>query len=259
MNDRSIPFIREYGEWAVLAAARRTTAGWRKHRYRDHTLEVPENKRYLAANAAKRSPNTPRGARFPACPSKRNRTPTTDDDDSQDDGRIPILPPGPSTTSDLAGFPNGGVTWDSGFPSQRPIQPVPGPSQLPFSGFGPFPQAQTSTTPSAVPWDWTDPQNLASSGAPMNVSYWECSPSCEYTQCYTTLLNTTNIKSVFGSPSSRCTIASPWSRWFWSRSPPCTDSPTTSCQSARRTVDGDPSRHVSRIFLSTVSFHPRQQ
>jgi hypothetical protein len=161
MNDRSIPLIREYGEWAILASARRTAAGWRKPRYRDHTLEVPENKRYLAENSAKRNPNAPRGARFPARPSKRNRTPTLDDNDdgSSDDGRIPVIPPGPSTISHTAGFPNTGVDWNFRQPSDYPVQPVPNPSQLASSSFGFFP----SSIPSSA----------------MSTNYWEAPPPCE--------------------------------------------------------------------------------
>jgi len=30
MNDPTIPFIRQYGEWVVLAAAKRTVSGWRQ-------------------------------------------------------------------------------------------------------------------------------------------------------------------------------------------------------------------------------------
>ena len=162
MNDRSIPLIREYGEWAILASARRTAAGWRKPRYRDHTLEVPEHKRYLATNSAKRNPNTPRGARFPARPSKRNRTPTPDDNnDSSGDERIPVLPPGPSTTSDSAGFLNLEVDWNPRRPSNYPIQPVPNPSELASSNFGFF------------------PPSIPSSTVPMN--YWEAPPPCERT------------------------------------------------------------------------------
>ena len=86
MNDESIPFIRHYGEWAILGAAQNSAAGWRKKRYKDGIMEVPENKRYLAANSAKRNLNAPRGARFPAHPSKRDRTLTPDDDDGLDDG-----------------------------------------------------------------------------------------------------------------------------------------------------------------------------
>ena len=167
MNDESIPFIRRYGEWAILGAAQNSAAGWRKKRYKDGIMEVPENKRYLAANSAKRNPNAPRGARFPARPSKRDRTLTPDDDDGLDDGRIPVLPPGPSTLSNPVGFPG----WNSAPSFNSPTHPVPGQSQLPFGGFGTFPQTQALATSSIVPWD---PANLPSSPLPgmlTNVDY----------------------------------------------------------------------------------------
>ena len=162
MNDRSIPLIREYGEWAILDSARRTAAGWRKPRYRDHTLEVPETKRYLAANSAKRNPTAPRGARFPARPSKRNWTSTpNNNNNSSGDERIPVLPPGPPTTSDPARLLNTEVDWNSRQPSGYPIQPVPNLSRLASNNFGFFPPGVPSST------------------VPMN--YWEAPPPCERT------------------------------------------------------------------------------
>jgi len=163
MNDGAIPFMREYGEWAILTAAKRSAAGWRKRRYQDHTLEVPVNKRYLAKNSAKRNPNSPRGARFPARPSRHDWTVTPDDDGSTDDERIPVLPPGPSTMGNSAGFPNGTVTWTPEPPFNHPIQPIPGPSQLPYS---------------IVPWGPSNPQSLPSSSTSTNLTYWENSPPC---------------------------------------------------------------------------------
>jgi hypothetical protein len=158
MSDPKIPFIRQYSEWAILAAARRVAASWRKRRYRNHTMVVPENKQYLAANSAKRNPNAPRGARFPLHSSKRDRT-TTPDNDGSDDERVPVLPPGPSTAINPVGFPNAGANWDSRFSSDYPIQPLPGPSQLPFNNSF----SQVSSTPWTSPWAPTYPQSYPSS------------------------------------------------------------------------------------------------
>ena len=77
-------------------------------------MEVPENECYLAVNSAKRNPNTPRGAQFPAHPPKQGWTSTLDDDDDDDDDglndeRIPALPASPPTTAP-AGFLNEGST-----------------------------------------------------------------------------------------------------------------------------------------------------
>jgi hypothetical protein len=174
MNDKTIPFIRQYNEWAILEAGKRSAVGWRKRRYKDGTLEVPENRRYLAANSAKRNPNAPRGARFPARPSRRDRTPTSDD------GRIPVLPPGPASITNPAMFPNGGMGWNPGPPFGHPTQPISGPSQLPFNGFGYFPQMPASTTPSVVPWGPVDPRGFPSSGTSAGVGYWENPPPCAY-------------------------------------------------------------------------------
>lgn len=136
MDDPAIPFIREYGEWAILNAASRTAAGWRKPRYRNHSMVVPEKRRYLAQNSMKRDPKAPRGARFPVRSSKRIRSPTLDDNGSQ--GRLtPVLPPGPFAD-----------------------QPLPGPSQLPLSGsFSRF-----SSTPWTNSWVPPDPQSYPPSG-----------------------------------------------------------------------------------------------
>lgn len=176
MNDGSIPFIRQYDEWAILDAARRSAAGWRKQRYKKRTMVVPENKRYLAANSAKRNPNAPRGARFPAHSSKRDRTLTPDDDDSGlDDERVPVLPPGPSISSNPVGFPSGG-SWNTGPSLNYPTHPVPGPSQLPFGDFGPFLRTQAATTPSINPWGPINPQSFPSSGTSTNSNYWENPP-----------------------------------------------------------------------------------
>lgn len=168
--------MHRYEEWAVLTAAKSSAANWRKQRYRDGTLKVPENRRYLAANSAKRNPNNPRGARFPARPSKRDQSSTPDDDSGSDDGRIPILPPGPLTMGNSAGFPNGAVNWTPGLPFNHPIQPIPGPSQLPYSGY--FPQTQVSTTTSNVPWGPINQQSPPSSGTPTSLNYWENPPPC---------------------------------------------------------------------------------
>jgi len=189
MNDPTIPFIRRYGEWAILGAAQRSAAGWRKSRYKDNTLEVPENKRYLAANSAKRDPNAPQGARFPARPSKRDHAPTPDDDnddndndnDDDDDGRIPILPPGPPTLSNPVGFPDGGG-WNPAPLFNYPTRPVPNSSQLPFGSFGSFPQMQAPTpTSSIIPGGLVDPQSFPSSGTLPNVEYWKNPLSCACT------------------------------------------------------------------------------
>ena len=161
MNDRSIPLIREYGEWAILDSARRTMAGWQKPQYCNRTLQVPENRHYLAENSAKRNPNAPRGARFPAHPSKRDQTSTPDDNKNSNDERIPVLLPGPSSTSDPAGFLNTGVDWNFRQPSSYPVQPVPNPSQLASSGFGFFPPGIPSSA--------------------MSTNYWEAPPPCECT------------------------------------------------------------------------------
>lgn len=188
MNDPSIPFIRQYGEWAILSAAKRSAAGWRKQRYRDHTMEVPENKRYLAANSSKRDPNAPRGARFPARPSKRDQALTPDDNDdngsdgssnSPNDRRIPVLPPGPSATPDPTRFPNRWIDWNPRPPSDHPVQPIPDPPQLSFSGFGTFSQTEVST-PSVIPWGQINPQIFPPSGTSMNISYQEHPPPCEF-------------------------------------------------------------------------------
>ena len=110
MNDRSILFICEYSKWAILAMAKKSAAGWQKREYHDHTMEVPKNRRYLTVNSAKRNPNTPRGAWFPAHPSKQGWTSTPDDNNNNglNDKQIPTLPPSPSTTT-LARFLNEGV------------------------------------------------------------------------------------------------------------------------------------------------------
>lgn len=173
MNDRTIPFIRQYDESVILTAARRSAASWRKRRYDDHSMVVPENKRYLAANSMKRNPAAPRGARFPVRSSKFDQT-LTPDDDSCDDGRIPVLPPGPSTATGTLSFPNGGVDWNSGSSSDRPIEPLPGPSQLPFNGsFSRF--APASWTGS---WGSTYPQSYPPSDTPSGTNYW---PTCTCT------------------------------------------------------------------------------
>ena len=200
MNDRSIPFIREYGEWAILAAAKKSAAGWRKRRYHDHTMEVPENKRYLAVNSTKRNPNAPRGARFPAHPSKQGQTSTPDDDDDDglNDERIPILPPGPSTTTP-ARFLNEGVGWDSGLPPHNSTHPAPSSSQLPLSGVGSFPRSQAVTTPSVVPWR----RNFSPSGTSTNASYWEHPPHREYAGIPLTCSICVTLKSIRRLPSSR--------------------------------------------------------
>ena len=174
MNDPHIPFIREYGEWAILDAAKRTAGSWWQYLYAKGSKEVPENRRYLAANSAKRNPNAPRGARFPARPSKRNRSPTSDDDDDRDDGRIPVLPPGPSTAVDLVGFPNHTPSFD------HPAQPISGPSQPPLNGVGHFPQSHTSSVPSFIPWGPSHQPSLPLFGAPSNARYWENLPPCAY-------------------------------------------------------------------------------
>lgn len=168
MNDPSIPFIRQYGEWSVLDAARRTAAGWRQQRYGDHSKEVPENRRYLAANSAKRNPSAPRGARFPARPSKRDRTPTPDrsNDDDSNDRRIPVLPSGPSTSGN----------WNPGPPPNRPIHPVTSPLQLSFNGFGTSPQTQASLAPSFTSWGQRRQQSFCAPGTSTSVNYWESNP-----------------------------------------------------------------------------------
>jgi len=178
MNDESIPFIRQYDEWAILDAARGSAAGWRKQRYKDGTMVVPENKLYLAANSAKRNPDANRGARFPVHSIKQDRTPTPDDDDEGlDDGRVPVLPPGPSMSSNPAGFLGGG-SWNTGPSFNYPTHPVPGPSQLPFSDFAPFSQTQATTTPSIIPWGPVNPQSFPLSSASTNGNYWENPPPC---------------------------------------------------------------------------------
>ena len=156
MNDKTIPFIREYGEWAILAAVRGTARAWRQLRYQDHTIVVPESKRYLAENSRKRNPNAPRGARFSVRSSKRDQMSTLDDNDS-DDRRVPVLPPGPSTPANLVGFSDGETDWDTG-PS--PDHPIPGPSQLPFSGSF----SKSTSTPWTNMYGLTVPQNYPQSG-----------------------------------------------------------------------------------------------
>jgi len=199
MNDGSIPFIRRYGEWAIEAAARGSAAHWRKERYKDGTMEVPENKQYLAANSAKRDPNAPRGARFPARPSKTNRALTPDDEDCLDDGRIPILPPGPPTLSD----PFGSTGWGSAPLFDRPTHPVPSPSQLPLGGFGSFPQTQALTTSPAIPWGPANPRSLPSSGTLTNVSYWENPLPCACTSHIQSLVADTH-KHLWVSDPRTC-------------------------------------------------------
>jgi len=151
MNDKTIPFIRQYDEWAILCAARNSARGWWKRRYKDGTLKVPEDKLYLAENAAKRDPNGPQGAWFPVRPSKRDWTPTLDDSDDPDDGRIPFLPPGPLIFSSPFGFQDGGG-WNPGSSSNRPTHPALSQSHLPLSDFVPLPQTQATTTPSIGAW-----------------------------------------------------------------------------------------------------------
>ena len=174
MNDRSIPFIRQYDEWAILGAAKRSTAGWRKQRYKNHTMEVPENRQYLAANSAKRNPNAPRGARFPAHPSKRDHTPTSGDNDNPEDYRIPVLPPGPPA----------GTGWNPRPPFNYSIHPITNPSQVPFGSFGSFPQTQAPVTPSIIPWGPIGSQSFPSSGTSTGVNYWEHPPPCTCTNMY---------------------------------------------------------------------------
>ena len=182
MNDSQIPFIRDYGEWAILDAARRTAGGWRQHLYDAGAMEVPENKHYLAANSAKRNPDAPRGTRFPAWPSKRDRSPTPDSDDEHGDGWIPVLPPGPSTSTDSVGFSDRGTDRNPApsfsYPtplSGYPAHPTPGPSQPPFDGLGHFPH----TPSSFIPWGPSH-QPTPSSGAPSNIQHWETPPPGVY-------------------------------------------------------------------------------
>lgn len=192
MNDPNIPFIREYGEWAILDAARRTAGSWRQALYRQGLKEIPEKRRYLATNAARRNPNAPRGARFPARPSKRNSTPTPSDNDARDDGRIPIMPPGPSTPASSAGFFDGGMDWNPTPSFSHPARVASPPpqssfasssSQPPFNGLGHLPQTHASQmfqVPSFLPWDPSS-QPTNPSGTPNNAHYWENSPSGAYT------------------------------------------------------------------------------
>lgn len=130
MNDWSIPFIHEYGEWAILDAARMSAANWGKGRYNEHLMEVPENRRYLAENLKKRNPNAPRGARFLVRSSKHNHI-SPPDNDSSNNERIPVLPPGPSAATNQDVSPGGVADWS--FSPNKPAQPLPGPLQLPFS------------------------------------------------------------------------------------------------------------------------------
>ena len=183
MNDPHIPFIREYGEWAILDAGRRSASTWRKYLYHSGAKEVPENKCYLAANSVKRNPNAPRGARFPARPSKRNRSPTPDgnDDDNDDDGRIPALRPGPSTTTNSAGFSNGCTDWNPALSFDCHAQQIPGPSHPPLNGLGHFPQTHTPPVPSFIQWGPSNHPSTPSSGALSDTHYWENPPPCVYT------------------------------------------------------------------------------
>lgn len=59
MNNRTIPSICQYSEWAVLDAAKM-----------QHTMEGFKNMQSFATNSAKWNLNAPRGARFSACPPK---------------------------------------------------------------------------------------------------------------------------------------------------------------------------------------------
>ena len=134
-----------------------TARGWWKVAYLKHTVEVPGNKKYLAANSAKRNPSAPRGALFPACPSKWNRTtaPNDESDSGDDDGRIPTLPPGPSTTTDPIGF-------HIEDPQQNPNQTMhltPGLLQLVFSNWF-CPQTQPTVTVPNPQWGLTNPQSF---------------------------------------------------------------------------------------------------
>ena len=158
MNDRHIPFIRDYGDWVILDAGRRTAGSWRQHLYQDGSKKVPENRRYLAANSTKRNPNAPRGARFPVRPSKKNQTPTPGSNNGQDDERIPVLPPGPE--------------WNPTPSFGYPARPTPGPSQPPLDGLTCFPQVQTPQVPSFISWVPGNQSSFPSSGAPNNAQYW---------------------------------------------------------------------------------------
>ncbi|KAF9788764.1 hypothetical protein BJ322DRAFT_1019237 [Thelephora terrestris] len=176
-NNPRIPFMDEYGRWAVLDAARGTAGSWRKDLYRRRLREVPENRRYLAANSSKRNPNAPRGARFPARSSKRNRTPApdhnnhdgngndSDDHDHGEDERIPVLPPGPSTTTDSVGFTShGGPYWDPAPPSNYPTHLASSAPQLPFDD---------SVQPSPFPYN---PLNFPLSDASSSMQHWANPP-----------------------------------------------------------------------------------
>lgn len=156
MSDSSIPFIQEYGEWAVEDAAMRTARGWRKGGYSKHTVKVPENKKYLAANSAKRNPTAPRGARFPARPSKRNRTMTLSDDDGDDDGRIPTLPPGPSTDANPIGFHVEDPRRNPQPPPNHAAHLAPGSLQPTFGSWF-CPQMQSPVTVPNHDWERSPP------------------------------------------------------------------------------------------------------
>lgn len=168
----------EYGQWAVLDAARGIASTWQKDLYRRRLREVPENQCYLAANSAKQNPDAPRGARYPARSSKRNQTPTLDYDDNSDgndteDERVPILPPGPSTMTDSVGFSNfRGDSWDPVPLSNYPTHLTSSASQHPFGDCGQPSQAQAPLIP------YTQP-NFPLSGAPNSTQYWMDPPPCE--------------------------------------------------------------------------------
>jgi hypothetical protein len=167
-----------------LDVARRTAGSWRQGLYSKGLKEVPENRQYLAANSAKRNPNAPRGARFPARSSKRSQTQALDsnDDDANDhdhgdgndrenDCEFTILPPGPSTTTDSVRFSNSGrVGWDTAPSSNYPNHPTSGISQLPFNNSRQPPQAQALWDPTCIP----------PSVAPSNMHYWANPPPCMY-------------------------------------------------------------------------------
>lgn len=178
MSDASIPFVQEYGEWAVEAAAMRTARGWRKGGYSKRTIEVPENKKYLAANSAKRNPSAPRGALFPARPSKQNRTtaPSDDNSSSDSDERIPTLPPGPSTAADPIRFHS---QQHPGPPSNHTTHLTPGTLQPGFSSWFHPPTQPAMVVPNPQ-WGLMNPQFLPPPSVSTDANYWERPPPCAY-------------------------------------------------------------------------------